>query len=633
MKLLSFFIVLLALLPACNGIKPPPVDCRTTGCDPGFVCEEKGDVWRCVPVPETEPPIAMLLRNSGDGRFANLDGVLVDLLAEIPCCVPVVSALEALDGLRVASEIVVDGERIVVGWPCAIRQVFRDWAEEKTAGKVNMYHCRLGPFFADATAESDWIGIGGAYLRVPDGRADLTRFNPAFWDLVYDDTHGAGMEGSYVEVSFLDRWWYKQNPAIRPNPMRPEWNIQEYDFNVGHNAIEPGSFRDQWLLQVVCRPDNPKKALGRLPNIIFEDGNEVGLGGYDPVYTFSMRERVRVHEAACSVPVHLFGTNANKPAAEAGPVDYVSRHQGNPIPSPITGKPSYVNEYNPRPPFTPAQVQQKFCAAKGSRTYFAHWFHGQTQPQIEETMRLLAAGCGPAPPPPTGCTFPQGLDDRITKAPRNPGEHIEKLDLAMAAVTGCAVRQEPCPVNVHVDVWFAQVCAELRRQGMCCGRHDNIPPGASDQISVKATDFCDGGIHENYRIINPREDGVRWGASAKLDAWNVVCPIGLCTNPDPTGLEAQFVLKPHHQDWDSTYRVKSFEYCTAAGFTNRTWCPLRPEGASDREVCERKHIGTQKWWCDGQPIESNDNPAQARCHGHVRTCTESESVCSEADWL
>ena len=118
---------------------------------------------------------------------------------------------------------------------------------------------------------------------------------------------------------------------------------------------------------------------------------------------------------------------------------------------------------------------------------------------------------------------------------------------------------------------------------------------------------------------------------------------GVCVDPDPTGLPAEFVMKPHGAVWDTTYRVKGFDYCTAAGFTNRTWCPLRNEGDPERPPCEAKHIGVQQWWCDGANINARScdvfeddcvtsNPAQAKCQSHAKTCTEDGRTCAEADW-
>ena len=123
------------------------------------------------------------------------------------------------------------------------------------------------------------------------------------------------------------------------------------------------------------------------------------------------------------------------------------------------------------------------------------------------------------------------------------------------------------------------------------------------------------------------------------NAANPSPPPTVCTDPDPRGLRAEFVLKKHHQDWDSTYKIRNREYCHSVCSPLepdvcfiRDACPVRFEGDPEREVCEEVMIGDQKWWCDGQPIESNENPAQARCHGHVKTCTEDGVTCAEADW-
>ena len=614
MKLLLYGVALLALLSACDW-RPPPTDCRTTGCEPGLVCEEKDGTWRCVPAPPVDPPASMLLRNSGDGRFADLDGVLVDMLAEIPCCAPVTTA----EGRRPSTIMAADDTPVLTGWPIAIDPAFTAWAEKKTAGKVNFYHARLGPFFADATAEPEWMDTGGAYVRV-EGKADLTRFNPAFWDRVYDWAHAAGMGGSWIEVDVIDRWWYKQR--TRPHPMRPQWNLQGYDFNVGRGVFEPGSFRDAWLRQLMCRPGKPEKALGRLSNMIWEDGNEVGLGGYDAAYTFSMRERMRFHGAACGAPVHLFGTNANKTAAEVGPVDYVSRHQGNPIPSPIAGKPSYVNEYNPRPPFTPAAVLAKFCSAKRNRTYFAHWFHEQTQPQIEETMRLLAGGCDAAPP--QDCEVPvhnhPSWGDRY-QGRSGFGEAIIQIRQELGDVCG----------NDPNDT-LLEVAKRLRARGYCASAPwpDAVGVGVLNQDVeewhlVSYGNGCWTG--NSFKGIWDWPAGVPWPGQA-----------GECGAPTPPPL--------HHfrgpaekpcsgsQCCDATPYVCDQAYCRAVGFTDgRRCCAVRAEGFEDREACEHLVLsGDAVWTSSTGAIERcNENHLRAKCPrgcAWLQVCDASGTICN-----
>ena len=154
----------------------------------------------------------------------------------------------------------------------------------------------------------------------------------------------------------------------------------------------------------------------------------------------------------------------------------------------------------------------------------------------------------------------------------------------------------------------------------------------------------DGSYEENHAVFfgngawTNSGRGVFVGCHADSDPTEP--PGGECVDPDPTGLEAEFKLNKHGNDWDSTYRVRNRQYCDAVCspeepdvcFTGRNACPLRFEGDPERLPCELQEIGDQKWWCNGQPIESNANPAQARCHGHVKTCTENGRTCAEADW-
>jgi hypothetical protein len=97
---------------------------------------------------------------------------------------------------------------------------------------------------------------------------------------------------------------------------------------------------------------------------------------------------------------------------------------------------------------------------------------------------------------------------------------------------------------------------------------------------------------------------------------------------------AEFNLKQHNNIWDSTFRLRSREYCDAVGFpfTGRLRCPVRPEGHPQREACEVRVIGVQQWWCDGEKIDSTANPAQARCKGFVKTCTEDSETCAVSNW-
>lgn len=268
--------------------------------------------------------------------------------------------------------------------------------------------------------------------------------------------------------------------------------------------------------------------------------------------------------------------------------------------------------------------------------------------------------------------FPIVPENQITGAGGNPGTMGSVVNKAMAELTGCYAGQEPCPLSLPEDLWDQAVCRKIHEYGFYCGRHVESPlgqvcppgGGCSDQISVKASSFCDGGPHENYRIVAPGQDRVRWYPSAKLDAWNVDCtgarwpqdggptpppptpsppPGDGCGDPHPrTCTQSQITVKrhggPNSCRWDSTYQcTRSCDYCKAIGMgsiggTIRCSCPVRPEGSPERAACERAVLGTQQWWCDGQKIDPEANPAQAVCCGHVKTCTEDGATCGEGDW-
>jgi hypothetical protein len=372
---------LLVVLPACNGDPDP---------EP-------------TPTPEPTPDPSMTLRRCTDdpSQLCRLDAeTRVDFLGAIPCCRPLEPG-QVPQPLPLMIEMAsVDTGEVVLqeqhtGWPIAIHPDWREYVYGKVGGRTVFFHARLGPFFGDHTAEPEWADVGGAYSRV-GGKADLASFNPLFWDRVQAWAEATCLEGGYVEFDLVDRWWAKQQDI--PNPMRAEWNVQSYSMNlhVGRTTIRPGSFEDLWLRQVVT-------VLGPLPCVIWQDGNEVGLGPYGTEWTFSMRERVRHWENALGTPVHLFATNASKPEAEEGPVDYVTRHQAHPIPAPVYGKPSIINEYNPSPALAPTELYRRFCQAKANRTEMAYWRHTQTMEQMGTTLQLMSGGCEPLEP--TGCDF------------------------------------------------------------------------------------------------------------------------------------------------------------------------------------------------------------------------------------
>ena len=276
------------------------------------------------------------------------------------------------------------------------------------------------------------------------------------------------------------------------------------------------------------------------------------------------------------------------------------------------------------------------------------WHNPTTNPEFCEEAPLCTA-----PPPGPACPrgFPQGQDQELTGGPVMES-HAAAVDAAMQDLTGCAIGDWSCSTGMSPDDWMHAVIQKLKEEGLCAGRHIDTTPGGTDEIAV--TDDCTG-WWEGYKVYN-YTPGQRliWSAQGKRGAWKLnnpeACgapgppppPGGECVDPDPTGLEAQFVLKKHVPApvWDSTYRKKGRTYCDqvcsplepAVCYTGRLWCPMRFPGDPELAACTAKHIGVQQWWCDGEKIEPTANPAQAACAGHVKTCTEDGLTCGEADW-
>jgi hypothetical protein len=308
-----------------------------------------------------------LLLHAEGGSLALPDGTPVELRGAISCC---------------------GG---AYGWP-----LFDEAWVDYVAGKsVTFLHVRLGPFLTGPGGESDWAAVGGGYPEGPDGRADLAAWNEPFWARVRALLAYAAERGMWVEVDLLDGWAAKHcrwgdTPGY--SPWDPAWNVQGEDWcaTAGSREISGDDVHERWVRKAV-------RETGRYGNVLYEDGNEIGIvGDYVPEWTLSIRNLVRDEEARHGWRRHPFGTNSGDPTAMAADgVDYLEFHQdGAADPAGCFGRPCGVNEYNPEPPLTPEQLHAEFCAAQAWGTYFWYWRHGQDAAAMDRTLDLLAGGCG-----------------------------------------------------------------------------------------------------------------------------------------------------------------------------------------------------------------------------------------------
>lgn len=309
--------------------------------------------------PDAGPSMALIVRN---GRFELEDGGGVDVRGAISCC---------------------GGGPY--GWP-----LFNETWMDLTASKgVTFLHMRLGPFLTTGNGETDWASTGGGYVEAA-GKADLTQFNDAFWSRVRALISGARARGQYVEVDLIDGWAIK-HCRWGDLPGYSAWdsafNVQGEDHcaTAGSDAVAPGSVAERWIRKVV-------EETGRFDNVLYEDGNEVGLiAGYATAWTTSMHDVVRDEERRRGYGRHLFGTNSGQLATlQSAAVDYGELHQSSAAtPDQCAGKPCLVNEYNPNPPLTPEQFQQQFCAARRQGTSFWYWRHDQSEADFLRSLGLM----------------------------------------------------------------------------------------------------------------------------------------------------------------------------------------------------------------------------------------------------
>jgi hypothetical protein len=103
---------------------------------------------------------------------------------------------------------------------------------------------------------------------------------------------------------------------------------------------------------------------------------------------------------------------------------------------------------------------------------------------------------------------------------------------------------------------------------------------------------------------------------------------GTCDSPAPPPL-AHFNVRVHGGNGDRTLLDStplvgpSAEYCRAIGFTDgRLFCPVRPEGSSERAACEAALVGNASdtgrsgptWSVDGRPCDGAGD--RASCVNH-----------------
>jgi hypothetical protein len=174
------------------------------------------------------------------------------------------------------------------------------------------------------------------------------------------------------------------------------------------------------------------------------------------------------------------------------------------------------------------------------------------------------------------------------------------------------------------------VIADLQAAGACAERDPDDP--TQQRIRVKN----DNGYSEDFDLVGStghmQRDKAMYRQTCVPSAFPVdrgadAPPVGSgCYPPYPPPI-SRFNCKVHLKDkdfttLDSTPLVgPNPEYCTSIGFSDRTICPLRPEGAADRVACENWRVGVAK--DTGRP-----GPTWTKADGGY--CTGPDSGCANS---
>jgi len=212
--------------------------------------------------------------------------------------------------------------------------------------------------------------------------------------------------------------------------------------------------------------------------------------------------------------------------------------------------------------------------------------------------------------------YEEALDLLIKQKP----EIFDLQDEAAADTKAYRVKDK----NAYMD----GIVANLRGAGLCAERDPD--DGAQETIRLKSeNDFS-----ENYDALLSsghmrRGDGAYRQSCAPsnfpVERSEDAPPIGSgCGHPYPppvTRINCKVHIKgPEYYTLDSTPIVgHNAEYCAKIGYTDgRSLCPVRPEGAPDREACEAWRVG--KAQDTGRP-----GPTWRKADGTF--CTGPESGC------
>jgi hypothetical protein len=325
---------------------------------------------------------------------------------------------------------------------------------------------------------------------------DLTRFNPAFWKLLHDRAAYAQAKGIYVLVDLVDGWWLKHSEL--PHYWHAGNNTQGVNLGYCTDAMAaPQPTHEAWLRHVV-------DSVGDLPNVIWQDGNELNFCNPTESWVLGLKAIVRDEESKRGFIHHLFGSLSENPTIDAQ-VDFASFHKDQPVAA--RAYPIQVNEFFPQ---AQAVYLNNLQTARSAGTVYHYWHDDNPgggawdDPAWEAEWTNTMAKMG-KPTPPLPCTFPcpAGPECSVLEICRNctppiGGDKgpswVGDVDQAVRVVQDARPElfqgqhlingNAPEPLgNATRQAFFLMVVAQLSRQGVCAVAREDAVEVSKDSVN------------------------------------------------------------------------------------------------------------------------------------------------------
>jgi hypothetical protein len=475
---------------------------------------------------------------------------------------------------RRAASFRVKGVSKPTGWPL----VSQEWIDyTRLKGAANSYHRRFGPFLV--SEEPEWAHTGGPYNL--DGSV-----NQVFWDALRAQTY-ANPNAVFEDV-ILDSWGFKYSQNGGTYVAMSQEAIAAF----GH-TWHPEHERHMrvWFENLGC--------MGNIGLLALDNEGEL-VRNYNPEFYRTMLRRARAleQELGCGF-VRMFGSSVHEIFNE---VDYTITHNRAPLLGPIGGKGWTINnEHNPA--FEPEQEAAYFAQARNLNLAWALWRADQTQAEYDETLgrvKAIVQGDGA-----TGCFAPPAEDPNWGAFTQGGSSSRTPIIREAQSEIGSMCR-EPKD-HSHGDAANDALAARMRIKGECASRLVDSTtvwdPEIGKWAEFHASSPYDTGCWSNNNAHYPKGLWVYNGSPPTP-------PGSSCGSPQPPTVMEWSVKEhtkgPNKTVVDSTPLVGPASYCAAIGFTDgRSRCPVRQEGAADREACEVHAVGTPFWSGNGSVSPDN----------------------------